>query len=126
MSRQNDGLPHGWMLARITDVVDRLQYGYTAKASNTTSGPKFLRITDIKQNGVDWANVPTCEISSHDFEKYRLYSGDVVFARTGSIEKAWHVENPPEAIFASYLIRGRPIEIAVGDWLAKFVQSRIT
>ncbi len=79
MSRQNDGLPHGWMLARITDVVDRLQYGYTAKASNTTSGPKFLRITDIKQNGVDWANVPTCEISSHDFEKYRLYSGDVVF-----------------------------------------------
>jgi len=112
------------MLARITDVVDRLQYGYTAKASNTTSGPKFLRITDIKQNGVDWANVPTCEISSHDFEKYRLYSGDVVFARTGSIEKAWHVENPPEAIFASYLIRGRPIEIAVGDWLAKFVQSK--
>ena len=40
--------------------------------------------------------------------KFRLASGDIVFARTGATTgKSFLVEEPPEAVFASYLIRLR-------------------
>lgn len=119
----SDELPVGWVLTRIQDLVQRLEYGYTAKAEHRSDGPRFLRITDIENGRIDWAHVPRCEIDGKGLSKYRLEHGDIVFARTGSIEKACMVRNPPEAAFASYLIRARPIEARTAIWLNAFVSS---
>lgn len=116
------GLPSGWQVVPLGDLLEKLQYGYTASASKN-AGPRLLRITDIRDHGVDWKDVPGCEISRGDLEKYRLRDGDFVFARSGSIEKAWRVRGAPEAVFASYLIRGRPREPELGEWLSWFVRS---
>ena len=35
-----------------------MQYGYTETATTEPVGPKFLRITDIAQNYIDWNGVP--------------------------------------------------------------------
>ena len=44
--------------------------------------------------------------SDAETDKYRLSAGDIVFARTGATTgKSYLIENHPEAIFASYLIR---------------------
>src|SRR5437667_12865005 len=115
-----EALPNGWATSTFADVFDRLQYGYTTKAVTQEGGPRFLRITDLQERGIDWTSVPGCQIEEADLEKYRLVHGDFVFARTGSIEKACQVKNPPEAVFASYLIRGRLLESKLGPWLDYF------
>lgn len=117
-------LPSGWVLSTLSEVFDHLQYGFTAKADHETeNGPRFLRITDLKDTGVDWTTVPYCAVSAKEASRYVLGHGDFVFARSGSIEKAWRVIEPPNAIFASYLIRGRPLHKDIGLWLAWFIKS---
>ncbi len=97
-----------WEVRRLGDVCDSVAYGYTASSSTTPSGPKFLRITDIVSGSIDWGAVPYCVVSEIDREKYRLVHGDVVVARTGAtVGVSGFVSNPPEAVFASYLVRFR-------------------
>jgi type I restriction enzyme, S subunit len=89
-------------------LVSAINYGYTESASSQPIGPKFLRITDIQNDQVEWDSVPYCPIPSTDLAKFRLASGDIVFARTGATTgKSYLVVDPPNAVFASYLIRLR-------------------
>jgi type I restriction enzyme S subunit len=102
----------GWP-TRPLGEVSSINYGYTESASENPVGPKFLRITDIQNDSVDWNKVPYCEIDAPGLRKYRLSTGDIVFARTGATTgKSFLVTDPPEAVFASYLIRLR-VENAV-------------
>lgn len=89
-----------------------MQYGYTETATTEPVGPKFLRITDIAQNYIDWNGVPYCPISEENHEKYVLSEGDVVVARTGAtVGYAKMVgRNIPDSVFASFLARIRPID----------------
>jgi len=103
-------MKHGWELKELA-AVSSISYGYTESASSKPVGPRFLRITDIQDDRVDWGMVPYCNISSADIPKYRLSSGDIVFARTGATTgKSFLVDSPPEAVFASYLIRLRLLD----------------
>lgn len=114
----------GWVERRLGEL-SRINYGYTESASPEPIGPRFLRITDIQNNHVNWDTVPYCPIDSGDLPKYRLGDGDIVFARTGATTgKSFLVTNPPEAVFASYLIRVRPISDSVdAQFLNLFFQS---
>src|SRR4051812_15425050 len=92
-------------------AVSAINYGYTESASSEAVGPRFLRITDIQNDKVDWDGVPYCKIAASDLPKYRLASGDIVFARTGATTgKSFLVDDPPDAVFASYLIRLRLLD----------------
>ena len=83
-----------------------INHGYTTKASFEKGKYKFLRITDIQENSVNWDKVPFCEIKEEKKGKMLLQDGDIVFARTGATTgKSFLVQNPVNAIFASYLIR---------------------
>jgi type I restriction enzyme, S subunit len=102
------------------------QYGYTETASTEIIGPKFLRITDIAQNHIDWAHVPYCRISKSDFEKYRLRTGDILVARTGATAgyaKRLH-KHIPNSVFASFLVRLTPIEMQWNLFLGLTVDSQ--
>ncbi len=86
--------------------LSNINYGYTAKASHDKGTYKFLRITDIQNNGVDWEKVLYCEVEQKKLSNALLYDGDIVFARTGATtRKSFLVEKPKDAVFASYLIR---------------------
>jgi type I restriction enzyme, S subunit len=96
-----------WVARKISDFCN-IEYGYTTSAKTDPNGPKFLRITDIQDNSVNWDEVPYCGEMDKPLEKYILRSGDIVFARTGATTgKSYLIKNPPEAVFASYLIRVR-------------------
>ncbi|MEI8294859.1 MAG: restriction endonuclease subunit S [bacterium] len=100
----------GWQTKRLGEV-SAINYGYSESASSEPVGPRFLRITDIQDDHVDWNSVPYCKIEKTDRPKYHLASGDIVFARTGATTgKSFLVDEPPEAVFASYLIRLRLLD----------------
>lgn len=102
-------IPKSWEVVRLGESGN-LQYGYTTSAQEQDTGMKFLRITDIKENGyIDWFGVPYCEIDEKNFKKYQLRNGDVLLARIGATTgKTCFIDNPPKSVFASYLIRFIP------------------
>ena len=116
----------GWEIKTLGEV-SKINYGYTEKASFDEVGPKFLRITDIQENGVDWDTVPYCKCSDKDLPKYKLEKGDIVFARTGATTgKSYLIDNPPISVFASYLIRLRmnSINEFIPEFISYFFQTK--
>ena len=98
--------PAHWKAVRLGDYIFKPEYGYTASATHDSIGAKFLRITDIQDNCVSWPDVPYCECDDQTRKKYLLVPGDIVIARIGATTgKAFLLNDCPESIFASYLIR---------------------
>ena len=97
-----------WDYVILREICELVNYGYTASAKPEPIGPKFLRITDIVPDRVNWSSVPHCEIDETKLSKYRLEKGDIVIARTGATTGyAKRIRENREAVFASYLVRLR-------------------
>ena len=108
----------------LGDLSHKPQYGYTQSAQDDPVGPKFLRITDINKGAyVVWDSVPYCQITPKNYEKYRLHDGDVLIARMADPGHGCVVEGEPEAVFASYLIRFRPLDRRFGRFLQYWLRS---
>jgi type I restriction enzyme S subunit len=116
-------LPEGWSVARIEEICEPPQYGWTTSAENNRPGLKLLRTSDISAEAVNWSSVPVCKEEPEDPEKYLLKSGDIVVSRAGSVGLSYLVKNPPRAIFASYLIRFRPKPPLGSEFIALFLRS---
>ena len=117
-------IPEGWSVGTLADLSHQPQYGYTASAKDEIVGPKFVRITDInKQAWVDWSSVPYCEITDKEIDKYRLYKGDVLIARMADPGHGVLIEEDLNAVFASYIIRFRPIDVQYSRFLQYWLRS---
>lgn len=122
--RAMDTLLSTYGSVRVSDCCESIDYGYTTAANPEIGAPKFLRITDIQEGAVNWSKVPGCNIDERDKARYRLKGGDIVFARTGGTTgKSFLLCNPPDSVFASYLIRLRPTEGWSSDFIYAFFQS---
>ena len=106
---QSAALPEStldWLHCTVAEACSSIKYGLTKSASDQPVGLKFLRITDIVSGQIDWNTVPYVAVSNEIAEKYKLYHGDIVLARTGaSTGASAYIKNPPPAVFASYLVR---------------------
>ena len=117
-------LPAGWPSKAIRDIATTIQYGFTQSASQSQIGPKFLRITDIQGGRVDWSAVPFCEVTQEEYERYRLLPGDVLVARTGaSTGENIYLADPPDSVFASYLVRFQFATQAIARYVGEFMRS---
>ncbi len=115
-----------WPVVTLKDI-SKTQYGYTASASETEVGPKFLRITDIVRDQIDWDSVPYCEIDESQMDNYQLHQGDIVIARTGNTTGyAKLIRDDVKAIFASYLVRLK-LDRSVADpaFVGRLIESDI-
>ncbi len=114
-----------WPVKRLEELAVSIQYGYTAKARHERDGPRYLRITDIQNENVDWPQVPSCEIGDAELTKYRLHPGDLVFARTGAtVGKSYLIRGvTPQSVFASYLIRVQLRDDVEPRYVAYFFRS---
>ncbi|MAL17929.1 MAG: hypothetical protein CL670_07230 [Balneola sp.] len=113
-------------IVSIEDIAEKVDYGLTEKAKDKKVGPKFLRITDIQDDKVNWETVPYCKCDEKEFEKNKLEVGDIVFARTGATTgKSFLVQNlDHKAVFASYLIRLRLItDQVLPEFVSYFFKS---
>lgn len=114
-----------WPQYQLRELADSIDYGVSESAVDRPVGPKFLRITDIQDDQVNWNSVPYCEASEQKWRAARLRQGDIVFARTGATTgKSFLIrECPDNAIFASYLIRVRAAPSIEPAFLAHFFRS---
>jgi type I restriction enzyme S subunit len=129
-------IPEGWEVKKLKELCEKVDYGYTASADSEQIGPKFLRITDIVPDTIDWNLVPYCTIPEEKIRKFRLQEGDIVIARIGAtVGYAKRIgKRHPESIFASYLVRIRigtlsnscyVSQLVVSDIYKCFIKSRI-
>lgn len=109
---------------RLSSLIERPQYGFTASASKE-GALRFLRITDIQEQGINWDAVPSCDPLPPAGDRYELKDGDLVVARIGATTgKAWLIRNPPASVFASYLIRIRARSEVDPRFLGAFFETR--
>ncbi len=118
----SDNLPKGWVWTTLQQVCSPPQYGWTTKA-NPQGTLHLLRTTDITTGNVNWETVPYCAEGPKDKEKYLLKTGDILISRAGSVGYSYLVKNPQNAVFASYLIRFKPLPVIDGNYLAFFLKS---
>lgn len=117
-------IPRGWNVDKLSKLCST-QYGYTASATDEPVGPHLLRVMDInKQNWIEWTSVPYCQIEERDKPKYALDVGDVVVARMADPGKSAIIEQPIDAVFASYLVRLKTASLAHAYYVYGFLKSR--
>ncbi len=117
-------MPEGWEVRTLGNLCHKPQYGYTASAKSEPVGPRFLRITDInKESWVFWSRVPYCEGTDDDLFRYRLSAGDLLIARMADPGHGILIEEDIEGVFASYLIRFKPIESYHARLLQYWIKS---
>jgi type I restriction enzyme S subunit len=108
MDERFNYLPKNWILTKIEDICTNPQYGYTTKASKN-GNLKLLRTTDITSGKIKWETVPYCSKNPDDINKYILEEGDILISRAGSVGVSYLLKNTDRAVFASYLIRFKPL-----------------
>lgn len=118
-------IPQGWIVKTLGEISSKPQYGFTASAKKDQVGPKFLRITDInKSSWISWSKVPYCRMSADNFSKYQLRKGDILIARMADPGHGVLVEEELHAVFASYLIRFRPLKSLHRHFLQYWIRSQ--
>jgi len=104
-------LPEGWIWTRVGEVVTRIQYGSSEKATEDASGVPVLRMGNIQEGSLIFEDLKYYPEGQPQLNDFMLDPGDVLFNRTNSAElvgktavyEHWH----PQATFASYLIRAK-------------------
>ena len=95
----------GWEVKKLGEVsVEKLSYGSGASAIPFNGSIRYIRITDIKDNGE--LNDDSVSPDVYD-EKYLLNEGDILFARSGAtVGKTYcHHSKYGKCLYAGYLIR---------------------
>lgn len=99
--------PLDWERLTLGSISERKgEYGLNAPACEYEEGlPKYLRITDIDEDGKYIDN--GAYVKHIDSEKYVLRKGDLLFARTGASVGKNYLYDPSDGklVFAGFLIR---------------------
>jgi len=118
--------PKNLEIGSIRDLVSEVKYGTSAKAGSSGKFP-ILRMGNITYaGGWDFSNLKYINISENEEEKYLVKRGDLLFNRTNSKElvgKSAVYRNADPMVFAGYLVRVRPNELATSDYIAGYLNS---
>ncbi|MDX1975198.1 MAG: restriction endonuclease subunit S [Rickettsiales bacterium] len=116
----------GWEDATLAEcTVGKASYGANAAAVDFDPAlPRYLRITDIDENGYLIVENPK-SINHADAKGNYLERGDIVFARSGATVGKTYLHNSEQVLaYAGYLIRFRPDRKRVlPEYLFLFTQS---
>ena len=103
---------NSWPVVKLNDAcLIKAQYGAGLSAVEFNSSlPRYVRITDINEDGSLNEKVVSPSGSKSDWADYFLNDGDILFARSGAtVGKAYlHSNQIQQCIYAGYLIRFIP------------------
>ena len=116
--------PKGWETKKLGELAtQKLSYGSGASAIQFNGKIRYVRITDIKEDGELNSQI----VSPDTFdEKYLLNEGDILFARSGAtVGKTFQYKSKfGKCIFAGYLIRMTPnTEIVLPSYIFAYTKS---
>ena len=114
----------GWNIKKLSDIAEgKLSYGSGSTSIPFDGNIRYIRITDIDDNGCLKDEV----VSPNDFNsKYLLNDGDILFARSGAtVGKTYrHRSSNGKCIYAGYLIRLIPkLEIVNPEYVFGFTKT---
>jgi type I restriction enzyme S subunit len=116
--------PMGWEVLMLKDIAtEKLSYGSGASSTNYDNEIRYVRITDITDNGE--LNNDIVSPSEYD-EKYLLRDGDILFARSGAtVGKTFkYSEKWGICIYAGYLIRLIPdTNMVLPDYIFAYTKT---
>lgn len=118
-----------WPTASLGQICkSKGEYGANvpSRAFDSSRFPRYLRITDIREDGTLIEKAVAPGGSENEWRSKSLYPGDICFARSGSVGKAFLMrEEYAPLIFAGYLIRFVPDPTKVHpEYLFAYVQTR--
>jgi len=102
----------------------KLSYGSGASAVEFNGNVRYVRITDIQEDGTLTEN--SMSPDSYD-EKYLLHEGDILFARSGATVGKTFLYNKQDgkSIYAGYLIRFVPdVSVVYPEYIYHFTRSQ--
>ena len=114
-------LPCNYKWKYLKDIaITAGQYGANEPAIDFNDGEtRYIRITDINELGELKENDKKSALNTD--RSYLLQTGDILFARSGSVGKCYiHRENKEPAIFAGYLIRYKLNTKKINPWYLFF------
>lgn len=115
----------GWEKRKMIDVgIGKLTYGSGSPSTQYNGEVRYIRITDIDDDGSLKDDVVSAVDSN---EKYLLQDGDILFARTGAtVGKTYrHYHSNGKCIYAGYLIRLIPNKSIVHpDYVFGFTKTQ--
>ena len=118
--------PKGWPIRRISDLLESVKYGSSAKASLEGEVP-ILRMNNLTYSGeMDLTDLKYITANQAE-EKYLVHPGDILFNRTNSKElvgKTAVYEGPAPMAYAGYLVRGRVLQGHVPEYISAFLNSK--
>jgi type I restriction enzyme, S subunit len=96
-----------WQTKSLGEVSENIMYGLNSSAIAYDGTNKYIRITDIDDSSREFVPNPLTSPDGVLDDKYKLESGDIVFARTGaSVGKSYlYKEKEGIVFFAGFLIR---------------------
>lgn len=119
-------VPKHWEVKRLKYLVQgKLEYGANEVAElDDIKMPRYIRITDFDDDG-NLQRDTFKSLSEDKAKEYLLQEGDVLFARSGAtVGKTFQFKNyKGRACFAGYLIRARPNQKILSDFLYCFTRS---
>jgi len=119
--------PKGWAESSLGQVTAEFRYGSSQKSS--ANGDPVLRIPNVVGGNVDIRDLKFLNASDSDRGRYSLMSGDILFVRTNGnpdyVGRCAVFEPPDDRrwLYASYLIRGRPLSDVVDS---QFLQEQLS
>ncbi len=117
------GFDEEWEEVKLEDVCDvKGKYGIGAAAVEFSNElPRYLRITDIDDNG-NYSPEKEVSVSDKSSNEYVLEEGDIVFARTGNTTGKTYLyqKNDGVLVYAGFLIKFRPNQKYLSPKFLKF------
>ena len=114
----------------LGSILELTQYGTSAKAEHSTQGIPILRISNIKDAGIDTADLKYIRITQKSCDSLLLKEGDILIVRTSGsrdlvgTSAVFHEQR--DFVFASYLIRLRvQANRANPDFVSWFLNSEL-
>ena len=105
------GFTDAWEQRKLGEMCGTFEYGLNAAAKEFDGENKYIRITDIDDNSRNFllSDLSSPDICLEGMAKYRLSSGDIVFARTGASVGKTYIYKEKDGImyFAGFLIRAK-------------------
>ena len=101
------GFSDNWTQKSLGEVSQNVMYGMNAAAMAFDGQNKYIRITDIDDESRTYLPSPLTSPSGNIESKFKLQTGDIVFARTGaSVGKAYLYNlKDGDVFFAGFLVK---------------------
>jgi type I restriction enzyme S subunit len=128
-TQSHDGLPLGWIRARLGQIIEEPAYGTSKKCSYDFKGLGVLRIPNIDDGRIDASDLKFASFTETEISQYALNEGDLLMIRSnGSVSIVGTCglvsAGVSQHLFAGYLIRLRPIPLTIDPaFLISFIRS---